>query len=72
MNEIIRCGLKEDIMTRSEKGMLRWFGHLKSMDESKKLSGKVGRGRNLNDQIILLIYYLNKEHNNIVNCLKVI
>lgn len=54
-NEIIReeCGLKEDIVTRIEKGMLRWFGHLERMDESRltkgiyrvKVNGRVGRGR---------------------------
>ncbi|GBP08652.1 hypothetical protein EVAR_7256_1 [Eumeta japonica] len=30
----VRCGLKEDLVTRVEKGMLRWFGHLESANES--------------------------------------
>ena len=36
-NEVIRkrCGLKDDIVTRIEKGMLRWFGHLERMNERR-------------------------------------
>ncbi|GBP26008.1 hypothetical protein EVAR_84568_1 [Eumeta japonica] len=30
-----RCGLKEDVVTRGEGGMLRWFGHLERMNESR-------------------------------------
>ncbi|GBP70680.1 hypothetical protein EVAR_88855_1 [Eumeta japonica] len=30
-----RCGLKEDVVTRVERGMLRWFGHLERMNESR-------------------------------------
>ena len=54
-NSVIRerCGLKEDIMTRIEKGVLRWFGHVERMDDrrlTKKIykenvSGTAGRGR---------------------------
>ncbi|GBP56665.1 hypothetical protein EVAR_12344_1 [Eumeta japonica] len=29
-----RCGLKEDVVTGVEGGMLRWFGHLERMNES--------------------------------------
>ncbi|GBP42489.1 hypothetical protein EVAR_29292_1 [Eumeta japonica] len=29
------CGLKEDVVTRVERGVLRWFGHLESMNESR-------------------------------------
>ncbi|GBP75840.1 hypothetical protein EVAR_53912_1 [Eumeta japonica] len=29
------CGLKEDVITKIERGMLRWFGHLKKMNESR-------------------------------------
>ncbi|GBP30976.1 hypothetical protein EVAR_81874_1 [Eumeta japonica] len=29
-----RCGLKKDVVTTIEKGMLRWFGYLKRMNES--------------------------------------
>lgn len=34
-NSVIRkrCELKEDVVTRTEKGTLRWFGHTERMDE---------------------------------------
>ena len=54
-NSIIReqCGVKEDVVTKIEKGMLRWFGHAERMDERRltkeiyeaTLYGSVGRGR---------------------------
>ncbi|CAH1645106.1 unnamed protein product [Spodoptera littoralis] len=54
-NSVIRerCGLKDDVVTRIEKGMLRWFGHVERMDESRvtkevyraDMNGAVGRGR---------------------------
>ncbi|CAG9109123.1 unnamed protein product [Plutella xylostella] len=54
-NSFIRekCGLKEDVVTRVEKGMLRWFGHVERMNDERvtkeiyraKVSGRVGRGR---------------------------
>ena len=54
-NTIIRdkCGLKEDVVTRIEKGMLRWFGHLERMNERRltkeiymsEMNGRVRRGR---------------------------
>ena len=36
-NEVIRerCGMKEDVVTRIDKGMLRWFGHVERMDETR-------------------------------------
>ncbi|GBP33070.1 hypothetical protein EVAR_18548_1 [Eumeta japonica] len=49
-----RCGLKGDVVTGVERGVLRWFGHLQRMDESRLTEqfyranvcdGKVGRGR---------------------------
>ncbi|GBP61235.1 hypothetical protein EVAR_45254_1 [Eumeta japonica] len=48
-----RYGLKEDVVTRVERGMLRWFGHLDRMNESRLTKqiyranvcdGKVGKG----------------------------
>ncbi|GBP03576.1 hypothetical protein EVAR_101885_1 [Eumeta japonica] len=30
-----RCGLKEDVVTRVERGMLWWFDHLERMNESR-------------------------------------
>ncbi|GBP85578.1 hypothetical protein EVAR_64569_1 [Eumeta japonica] len=54
MLESERCGLKEDVVTRVEKGMLRWFGHLERMNESRLTKqiyrvnvwdGKVGNDR---------------------------
>ncbi|GBP00417.1 hypothetical protein EVAR_972_1 [Eumeta japonica] len=39
-----RCGLKEDVVTRIEKGMLRWFGHLERMNEYR-LTKKIYRMR---------------------------
>ena len=54
-NSIIReqCGVKEDVVTKIEKGMLRWFGHAERMDERRltkeiyeaRVNGGVGRGR---------------------------
>ena len=54
-NDVIRnrCELKDSIVTRVERGMLRWFGHLERMDERRltkkiycaKVDGSVGRGR---------------------------
>jgi hypothetical protein len=34
-NEVIReeCGVKEDLVTKIKKNMLRWFGHVERMDE---------------------------------------
>ena len=36
-NEVIRerCGLKEDVVTKVEKSMLRWFGHVERMSERR-------------------------------------
>ncbi|CAG9133071.1 unnamed protein product [Plutella xylostella] len=36
-NSFIRekCGLKEDVVTRVEKGMLRWFGHVERMNDER-------------------------------------
>ncbi|GBP38186.1 hypothetical protein EVAR_18065_1 [Eumeta japonica] len=31
-----RCGLKDDVETRVERGMLRWFDHLERMNENDK------------------------------------
>ncbi|GBP20992.1 hypothetical protein EVAR_9566_1 [Eumeta japonica] len=48
------CALMEDVVTKVEKGVLRWFGHLERMNESglsKQIyranvcDGKVGKGR---------------------------
>ncbi|GBP91684.1 hypothetical protein EVAR_100264_1 [Eumeta japonica] len=38
-----RCGLKADVVTRVERGVLRWFGHLEKMN--KVCDGKVIKGR---------------------------
>jgi hypothetical protein len=48
-----RCGLKDDVVTRIERGMLRWFGHFERMNDermTKKIwktgvNGRVGTGR---------------------------
>ncbi|GBP84215.1 hypothetical protein EVAR_62231_1 [Eumeta japonica] len=32
---IERCGLKKDVVTKVERGRLRWFGHLERMSEGK-------------------------------------
>ncbi|GBP41103.1 hypothetical protein EVAR_32556_1 [Eumeta japonica] len=46
-------GLKEDVVTGVQKGMLRWFGHLERINESTLIKqicsanvsgGKVGKG----------------------------
>ena len=47
-----RCGVK-DVVTKIEKGMLRWFGHVERMSERRltkeiykaNVTGNVGRGR---------------------------
>ncbi|KAI5639199.1 reverse transcriptase (RNA-dependent DNA polymerase) domain-containing protein [Phthorimaea operculella] len=54
-NSVIRerCGIKEDVVTGIEKGMLRWFGHVERMNERRlskqvymaNVDGNVGRGR---------------------------
>ncbi|GBP28914.1 hypothetical protein EVAR_93559_1 [Eumeta japonica] len=31
-----RCGLKEGVVARVERDMLRWFGHLETMNESRQ------------------------------------
>jgi hypothetical protein len=44
---------KEDVVTKIEKNMLRWFGHVERMDERRltkeiykaDLGGNAGRGR---------------------------
>jgi hypothetical protein len=35
-NEVIReeCGVKDDVVTKNEKNMLRWFGHVERIDET--------------------------------------
>ncbi|XP_049870886.1 uncharacterized protein LOC126370141 [Pectinophora gossypiella] len=54
-NSVIRqrCGVKDDIVTRIEKGMLGWFGHVERMKDNRiakaaykaKVDGRAGRGR---------------------------
>jgi hypothetical protein len=54
-NEVIReeCGVKEDVLTKIENNMLRWFGHVERMDERRltkeiyetDVGGNAGRGR---------------------------
>jgi hypothetical protein len=54
-NEMIRekCGVKEDAVTKIEKIILRWFGHVERMDERRltkevyeaDVGGNAGRGR---------------------------
>ncbi|KAG7296450.1 hypothetical protein JYU34_020192 [Plutella xylostella] len=54
-NSVIRdrVGVKEDVVTKIEMGMLRWFGHIERMDERRltkeiycaEMYGCVGRGR---------------------------
>jgi hypothetical protein len=64
LNEVIRdeCGVKEDVVTKIEKNMLRWFGHIERMDERRltkevyeaDVGGNAGRERSrqtLLDQI---------------------
>jgi hypothetical protein len=54
-NDVIReeCGVKEDVVTKIEINMLRWFGHVERMDERRltkeiyeaDVGGTAGRGR---------------------------
>jgi hypothetical protein len=45
--------VEEDVVTKSEKNILRWFGHVERMDESRlrkeiydaDVGGNAGRGR---------------------------
>jgi hypothetical protein len=36
-NDVIKeeCGAKEDVVTKIEKNMLRWFSHVERMDERR-------------------------------------
>jgi hypothetical protein len=53
-NELLRekCGVKQDVVTKIEKNMLTWFGHVERMDE-RRLTNEIyeadlsnsGRGR---------------------------
>ncbi|GBP15383.1 hypothetical protein EVAR_80557_1 [Eumeta japonica] len=61
-----RCGWKEEVETRVERGMLRWFGHLESMNESRLTKqiyranvcdGKVDKGRTRKFYAELLVAY---------------
>ncbi|GBP05609.1 hypothetical protein EVAR_3078_1 [Eumeta japonica] len=61
-----RCGLKEDVVIRVERGMLRWFGQQERMNESgltKQIyranvrDGKVGKGRLENPTQTMLVAY---------------
>jgi hypothetical protein len=53
VNEVIReCGVKEDVVTKIEKNMLRLFGHVERMDGRRLTKeiyeadvGNAGRGR---------------------------
>jgi hypothetical protein len=54
-NKVIKeeRGVKEDVVTKIEKNMLRWFGHVERMDERRltkeiyeaEVGGNAGRGR---------------------------
>ncbi|GBP11929.1 hypothetical protein EVAR_74554_1 [Eumeta japonica] len=43
-----RCGFKEDVVIRVERGMLRWFGHLERMSDGR-LTKQIYRA-NVNDR----------------------
>jgi hypothetical protein len=40
-NEVIRheCSVKEDVVIKIERNMLRWFGHVEKMDERRLTEG---------------------------------
>ncbi|GBP85668.1 hypothetical protein EVAR_99790_1 [Eumeta japonica] len=38
-----RCALKEDVVTRAERGMLRRFGHLERVNESRQTKQSIER-----------------------------
>ncbi|TOF71980.1 hypothetical protein CGJ15_27705, partial [Vibrio parahaemolyticus] len=43
-----RCGVNKSISQRAEEGLLRWFGHLERMDQSRmtwKAYKSIGEGR---------------------------
>jgi hypothetical protein len=41
MNKVIRegCGVKEDVVTKIEKNMLRWLGHVERIGERRLTKG---------------------------------
>ena len=46
-NEVInvRCGVKADVVTKIENRMLRWFGHVERISESRLKKGIMAQGR---------------------------
>ncbi|GBP67262.1 hypothetical protein EVAR_47214_1 [Eumeta japonica] len=47
-----RCGLKEDVVTRVERGILQWFGHLERMNEYR-LTKQIYRANVCNGKICI-------------------
>ncbi|GBP71598.1 hypothetical protein EVAR_10811_1 [Eumeta japonica] len=62
-----RCGLKEDVVTGVERGMLRWFGHLERRNEMKSVermcvAERSARGA-LENPMHTILWYIKKEPN---------
>jgi hypothetical protein len=53
-NEVIRdeCGVKKDVVTKIEKNMLTWFGHIERMEERRLTKVVIMEGEDLGEHFL--------------------
>ncbi|GBP04784.1 hypothetical protein EVAR_3717_1 [Eumeta japonica] len=61
-----RCGLKEEVVTRVERGMLRWFGHLERMNESRLIK-PIYRANMCDGKLMKLKQEVEKKQPELIN-----